>query len=359
MGLEQTDMSRRPGHAMERASRTKHVKKPAQSKRETVHTEYFMTEEKPEPSQTAFNKRIPSTSKRKSEKLHYRTGSLHKNPFSKQSAKDRSFRLNLRGGHDHTAKNIKFDFEKIFQKNLKQTRRNNGPKSSRTGPVSAKMIKDNCDESFTIPTMTDISSPGNASSAKFDALFEKKDSRVSDRTNESQISRSQIMALLDNRGLIQEVFFRYSHELNKVIFWLDTARQIFDYLHQNKICKAMLVFACLNLIKAKSRCKLLIQSLVTRENRYKLGRFAEFLESPKHEAIILKFRGALAMARKMEKTLRGIRRFFFFIKYYHLEEIFQGNITDSEYQKIISSQLLGMIKEKIKKSKRNRKSKLT
>lgn len=337
------------------------MRKPRQTKRETVHTEYYMTENQPETIRNPADKRIPSTSKRKSEKFHFRTGSLHKNPLSQKMSRERSFQFELHGGKTRVplSKHVKFDFKKIFYKDFKQTRHANKPQSTRTETASTRLGKDSCANSFSIPTLTDVSSPGNSSPTKFEALFEKKDSRVSERTNESQISRSQLMSLLDKRGLVQEIFFRYSHEFNKVIFWLDTARQIFDYLHQHKICKAMLVFACLNLVKAKSRCKLMIQSLVRRENKYKLARFVEFLESPKHEAIIAKFRSALGMARKMEKTLRNIRRFYFFIKYYHLEEIFQGNISDAEYQKIMSKQLLGMIREKIKKSRRDKKARLT
>ena len=114
----------------------------------------------------------------------------------------------------------------------------------------------------------------------------------------------------------------------------------------------MLVFACLILIKAKSRAKFMIQGLVQRENKYKVVRFAEFVESPKYEAVITKFKKALNQIRKMESSLKKVKRFYFFIKYYHLEEIFKGSISDSEFQRIISSQLLGTIKEKMKKNRR-------
>lgn len=159
-----------------------------------------------------------------------------------------------------------------------------------------------------------------------------------------------MMTLFDQSCLIQEVFFRYSHETNKILFWLNTVRQIFDFLFRKKICKAMLVFGCLILMKAKSRCKLLIQSLVRRENKYKLGRFCEFLESPKYEAAIAKFKLLLSHTRTMEASVRKVKRFFFFIKYYHLDEILGGSLSDSEFQKIVGSQLLGTIKERLKKT---------
>ena len=164
------------------------------------------------------------------------------------------------------------------------------------------------------------------------------------------------MNLFDKQSVIEEIFFRYSHEVNKIIFWLGTVRQIFNYLHQNKICKALLIFACLILERAKSRNKLLIQSLIQRENKYNLTRFPEFLESKKYELAIARLKTSLRQVRVMERSLQKIRRFHFFIKYYHLEKISKGGISNKEFQKIINSQLLGMIKEKLRKRKMNKKN---
>lgn len=176
---------------------------------------------------------------------------------------------------------------------------------------------------------------------------------MSDRTTESNITNSKMMALFSKNLLIQEIFFRYSHEMNKVLFWLNTVRQIFDYLFQNKICKAFVVFGCFILVKAKYRCKSFVQSLVRRENKYKLTRFCEFLESSKYEATIAKFKMILGYVRTMEANIKKNKRFNFFIKYYHLEEIFSGKISESEFQKIISLQLTGIISEKIRRYQKN------
>ena len=158
------------------------------------------------------------------------------------------------------------------------------------------------------------------------------------------------MKYLDSSSSSKEIFFFYSHELNKILFCLKTVRQIFNFLHQNKICKTMLIFACSILIKAKTDAKKLFQSLIKRENKFKLPRFSEFLESGYYESILTKFKKVTNQARKMISKISDVRRFIFFIQLHKLESIFSQPRRDSEFQKIINSKLIQIIKEKLKKA---------
>ena len=156
-----------------------------------------------------------------------------------------------------------------------------------------------------------------------------------------------IMNLGDPHSANQEVFFRYCHEANKVLFLLRCVRRIFDFLHANKIYKSIMIFGCFLLIKAKFRVQYLLSSLVRRENKYKQLRFKQFLRSEQYEQIVIQFQKLKKHCSVMENRLKGSHRFRFFIIEYKLNKILNGRITDREYHQIMTSQLVGLIKEKI------------
>lgn len=184
-------------------------------------------------------------------------------------------------------------------------------------------------------------------------LFEQIDSQKIDHSNESLLTTSNIMRYLDTSSISKEIFYFYSHELNKILFCLKTVRQIFNYLHQNKMCKIMLIFACYILMKAKTEAKKLFQSLVKRKNKFKLPRFSEFLESSSFDLILSKFKKVTNQARKMISKISDVRRFIFFIQTHRLELIFSKPLKDSDFQKILNSRLLQIITEKFKNKKQS------
>ena len=158
------------------------------------------------------------------------------------------------------------------------------------------------------------------------------------------------MKLFDEQNLIYEIFYRYCHEMNKILFWLQTIKQIFDFLYKEKICKAVLIFGCFLLIKAKIRIKFLYSSLVKRKNKYKMIRYNEFLESSKYEETLVKFKILANNISKMEKIIMHEERFTYFIKLYKLEKVLKGRINDEEYQRVLNSQLQGIINDKVAKN---------
>lgn len=177
-------------------------------------------------------------------------------------------------------------------------------------------------------------------------LFEQELSQTRE-LEDSDVTSSKVMNLLDRGNLVQEICYRYCHEVNKVLFWLRTIRSIFDFLHASKICKAFLVFGCCLLIKAKIRVKFMYSSLVKRKNKYKLTRFREFLESPDYEQVLARFKILADHIFRMEAALLGQRRFLYFIKLYKLEKVLKGDINDKEYQRVMGSQLKGIIHDKL------------
>ena len=186
-------------------------------------------------------------------------------------------------------------------------------------------------------------------------LFEKRESGVSQETTES-LTTSKIMQMLDSENLINEIFFRYCHEINKITFWLSNVRQTFNYLFRHKVSKAVIIFGCLILVKAKIRASFLYNSLAKRENKYKLARFEEFLNSRHYERTLGFFKRLRTQCTDMENEIRLSDRLMFFVKKYKLEEVLKGKISDEKYQKVMSSQLLGLIKEKFGSRSRNRKN---
>ena len=143
-------------------------------------------------------------------------------------------------------------------------------------------------------------------------LFKREISHTSVKNmNDSEITNSKIMKIFDKCNLVHEIFYRYCHEINKILFWLQTIQQIFDFLFKAKICKAVLIFGCFLLIKAKIRVKFLYSSLVKRKNKYKMIRFNEFLESSKYEETLIKFRALATNISIMEARLAGEERFLY------------------------------------------------
>lgn len=186
-------------------------------------------------------------------------------------------------------------------------------------------------------------------------LFEKRESGVSQETSES-LTTSKIMQMLDSENLVNEIFFRYCHEVNKITFWLSNVRQTFNYLFRHKVSKAVIIFGCLILVKAKIRASFLYNSLAKRENKYKLARFEEFLNSRRYEKALGCFKRLRTQCADMENEIRLSDRLMFFVKKYKLEEVLKGKISDEKYQKVMNSQLLGLLREKFGGRSKSRKN---
>ena len=183
-------------------------------------------------------------------------------------------------------------------------------------------------------------------------LFERTNPHTP-RLDQSDVTDSKLMRLLDRDQLAQEIHFRYCHEANKVLFWLRTIRRIFDLLHASQLSKALLVFGCLLLVKAKTHTKSVYNGLLSRRNEYKLARFEEFLESVKFDQTLIKFRELARAASKMETALACEERFVHFIKLYRLEKVLGSHIGDCEYHRVMQGQLSGIIRDKLARCQRD------
>lgn len=80
--------------------------------RASVRTEYFQT-----PNQNEYKQ--PYTSKRKSKKLHYRTGSLQKKQINQFYKKEKIFDFNKKQIQEDNSQKIKFNFGKMYKTNKK------------------------------------------------------------------------------------------------------------------------------------------------------------------------------------------------------------------------------------------------
>jgi hypothetical protein len=205
-------------------------------------------------------------------------------------------------------------------------------------------------------TLTDFLT--NDSGSNFDSsndlIFERVESCNS---NESKMKIQNIILYFDRTFLAKEIFYIYSHEINKMIFSLKTVQEIFNFLFKNKISKALLIFGFLILKQTKIKSKKFLENLINRNNQFKLPRFSEFLESSNYENILRKFKNVTNQCRKMEHSIKKTRKFNFFIKSYELEVIFTHEILHLEFKKIINSQIYNVISDQLKlqKAKKNHK----
>ena len=161
------------------------------------------------------------------------------------------------------------------------------------------------------------------------------------------MTMSNVLIYLDSNLIIQEILYRYSHEANKILFALKTVRSICNFLNKNQISKSMLFFVCILLVKIKYQCKKIIHSLVNRENKFKFERFNLFVEAPKYEQVLLKFKRLLKNARIMESSLKNTHRFSFYLKQFEMQKFFAKQYNDKETKNMINLQLLYIIREKI------------
>ena len=167
-----------------------------------------------------------------------------------------------------------------------------------------------------------------------------------------------IILYFDKSFLSQEIYYIYSHEVNKILFCLNTVKKIFDFLFKNKISKALLIFGFLILKTTKIKSKSLFQNLLNRKNQFKLPRFSEFLESSNYENILRTFKNVTNKCRTMERAIQKIKRFHFFITSYELEVIFTHEILNREFKQIMNSQIYNVISEQLKLRKLKKENKL-
>lgn len=156
-----------------------------------------------------------------------------------------------------------------------------------------------------------------------------------------------MMNHLNSNEIISEIFYRYNHEANKIIFWLKTVKFIMRYLIEVKISKSIFIFATFILIKSIIRCKFLIYNLKMKTNKYNQIKFEEFVESDKYEQSIKNFEDLLHQAKSIKKFFKTSSKFSFYLHKFKLESIIQGKIYEKEFSSILTSQLIGIIKEKV------------
>ena len=157
-----------------------------------------------------------------------------------------------------------------------------------------------------------------------------------------------ILKHLNSSEIIREIYYRYNHEANKIIFWIKTVKFILKYLLETKISKAIFIFATFLLIKSFIRCKFILFGLKNKNNKYNQLHFEEFIESDFFEQTINNFEDLLKKTKIIKSFFYNSSKFSFYLKKFKLENILKGKITEIEFSSIINSQLFGIIKEKVK-----------
>lgn len=181
---------------------------------------------------------------------------------------------------------------------------------------------------------------------------ESSSSQISKQTLNQDINNSlyfinQVVGLLDPKSQAEEIHFRYSHDLNKLFYSLKTIRRCFTYLHQFKINKAVMVFGCLLLTRMKSQVNEMEESFLKKENKYRYFRFKEFCQSYWYTSILRQLRRIRDLCTSMENAIRLSYRFVCFVKQYNLDKILKSGVSEEEFERIMGSQLRGLIEEKI------------
>lgn len=285
--------------------------------RESVRTEYF-----PEHAESLVQKvrgAGPFTSERKSEKVFFRSGSLNKAQSGQRRPNAWDYANFKRDSPDHT----QFNFGQMAKPE-------NG--SSLLAQVSAR----------------EKSACHSDSTRKSEVLFERIDSPKTGSAEPRPSSLKNHLKFLDRKMLAAEIGFVYAHELNKLLFSLETVREVFDYLHGHSICRVTLTLGFLILRRTKARLKIRAGDIVHRRNCFGLQRFAEFLETPRYEQVFSKFKRVLRLTRLMEKALRRTRRFQFFVELYRLDKVLVAEASESEFERALALQLSQLTQSKLK-----------
>ena len=337
----------------------------SQSRESIEHNKFFLINKSDKDVEEEFRKNNQEAEKYNSVKNEYYDNFESKNK-SKKKGKQRSSRSSSRNKSNYL-RNQSLDWGGELQSQHKSISLLTGSslKNIRVQSLQKKTLdktsKRNLLNQELLSTYMSTNNQSSDSTQKqLPNLFEKKISLISDKTiDNSSLTNSKFLQLFDPENLIFEIFFRYSHEVNKILFWLNTVRQIFNYLFKNKMCKSLVVFGVLILQKAKARTKFLYKGLVRRENKYQMIRFKEFLESKKYEEILVKLKVLNNQCGAMEKQLKQSSRLSFFVKKYQLDRVMRGEIGDKEYQKVMTSQLQGLLMEKFFKPKKTKSSSIT
>lgn len=106
----------------------------------------------------------------------------------------------------------------------------------------------------------------------------------------SAIMIEEILKMLRMGDIVQENFYRYSHELNKIHFLLNASRAALEYGLQGEVssqnANRLLISSMLLLLKSSFTERDTRFSLVKRENILNLMRFDDFIGSSKYELVL-------------------------------------------------------------------------
>lgn len=126
--------------------------------------------------------------------------------------------------------------------------------------------------------------------------------------------KQDVINLLEPAIYCEEVFYRLTHEVNKVYFQLQTVRKIFNYQHAHSLVDALLEYGCFILGAAKLRVAELIGQLLEGRQLPGVVRLGEFLRSKYQTQILDRLYKARNLCARMEGEVRGCFRFMYYIK---------------------------------------------
>lgn len=156
---------------------------------------------------------------------------------------------------------------------------------------------------------------------------------------------------LVNLSLAKEVFFRYSHELNKVFFFIYTVRKISEMLKNKKVGildQQIMNISILVLLKAMTVNKIISETLKREENIYRLNEesFAFFVKSD-FAGKILGIAAENNLAMRKHFGLLDQRAVKNRLPFAYMYLVTSGKITLAEIEQVLRPEIAELAKFKV------------
>lgn len=153
--------------------------------------------------------------------------------------------------------------------------------------------------------------------------------------NSTNMPKQDVINLLVPEFYSEEVFFQLTHEVNKVFFWLQTVRKIFNHQHAHSLVDLFLKFGCALVAMARVRVASMIGQLFQGKRLLNIARLGEFLKSKFQTQILDRLYRARNLCARMESSVKRCFRFMYYIKKLKLDALFSlSEISPSQFAEL-------------------------
>lgn len=177
-------------------------------------------------------------------------------------------------------------------------------------------------------------------------MLEPQKVNTSPRKFRSTILINEVIRTLKRDELILENSYRYCHELNKVSFLVKTCRRTIEYVINNPTMVDQFKFLLPSIVAVFNltylKCSKIYDSLLSRENIYKLCGFEELFRSEKYEQLIDHFSKNLSKLINFRQRMLEHKELCQLLSKYQLVNLLTDNMKEADIKSLLMMSAKGI-----------------